>query len=89
MARHIPKFEPVKGKSMNHVLRVLDHTGDSEFKWGNPNSPEAARARAEFDQLLGKGSALFRTGADGRGEQIREFDPNASEIIAVAPIVAG
>lgn len=72
-------------------LAILDDTGDTKVMWSKDNDDEVDAARAQFNTLTRKGYTAYRaTGKDGKkGEQIREFDPDAERIILVPPVQGG
>lgn len=73
------------------VLEMLDHTGDTKLIWDRHQTAEVDNARATFDRLrAAKYLAFSVTGKNGdKGEQIREFDPNAERIIMTPPMQGG
>jgi len=65
--------------------------GDTRVIW-NPRDPdEVAAARAQFDTLVKEKRFLaFRVNTTGgKGEQIREFDPEAEKLIIAPPMAGG
>lgn len=72
-------------------MKIMDPSkGDVKVIW-NPDVPaEVESARAQFNTLRGKGYLAYSVGARGRrGEQIREFNPDAESIILAPPLVGG
>lgn len=77
--------EPKRG-----TLSTLDQTGDFKVTWNHDNQAEVDIAKDTYNKLKNKGYASFRMRPDGsRGEQIREFDPRAEQIIMVPAVVGG
>jgi hypothetical protein len=78
-------------KAKKSELAILDQTGDTKVMWSKDNPDEVDAAEAQFKTLTRKGYTAYRaTGKDGKkGEQIREFDPDAERIILVPPVQAG
>lgn len=71
----------------NHVLRILNHKGDDETTWeADPATQEDAKR--EFLKLQRAGHAFFRI-ENGQSELIKNFTPEATEIIAVPQLVGG
>lgn len=72
------------------TMHVLDRTGDTRIEW-NPNVPaEVEMARQAFEAAQAKRYLTYRTTRSGaRGEQIREFDPNAERIVCSPQTVGG
>jgi hypothetical protein len=74
--------DPERSSAIMGMLRITDSTGDTRLPW-DENSLDAVKA--VFDRNMGKGYAAFK---DAK-QRIKEFDPDAEEIIMVAPIQAG
>lgn len=71
------------------VLRVLNANGDDRVDWDPEVADERfARARAMFEEKVGKGWLAYAPDADGGGTQLRRFDPSAEEIV-LQPAIAG
>lgn len=67
-------------------LRVLSSRGDDEHVF---DSEESKAGVAElYQELTKKGMVAFAKTPDGH-EKIKEFDPNAEEILMVRPLVGG
>ena len=74
---------------MTGELSVLDQTGDTKVAWDSENDDEIATARRTFNDLRGKGYLAFRVNKQGdKGQEMREFDPEAEKII-LAPQMRG
>jgi hypothetical protein len=72
------------------TISTLDQSGDFKVTWSHDNADEVEIARGTYEKLKKKGYAAFRMLDRGqRGEQIREFDPRAEQIIMVPPVVGG
>lgn len=73
-----------------HVIRVLDRTGDTTTTWRPSYKVEVKQAETVFKEMAGKGYAMFAV-AEPKAKpiQIREFDPEAHEIIAVPQLKGG
>lgn len=71
-------------------MRVMDRNkGDLKVVWDPDRPEEVEAARAQFDQLRGKGYMAYLVRVGGRkGEQITEFDP-AAESLIMAPALRG
>lgn len=71
--------------------QTLGIEGDVKTMWNADVSTEVEAARAQFDGLRRQGYLAFRvTGKDGtKGEQMREFDPDAERIIFAPPMQGG
>lgn len=73
-----------------HTLRVLNRKGDVATVWRPEVVAETMIAKAEFDRLVAEGHLMFETPAPGKTpEQVREFNPNAFEIVATPRFVGG
>ena len=76
---------------MAHVMRTLNHHGDSETHW-EPNDKDSLRkARNQFALHLEEGGMAFEVPMDPRepAEVIRKFNPDAQEIILAPRLVGG
>ena len=69
-------------------MSVMDRTGDTRIIWDSNSPDEVEQAERTFDELVGRKKYLaFAVKASGdKGEQIREFDPEAGKIILVPPM---
>lgn len=67
------------------VMHTLDDSGDQRVMWDKNNDDEVNAAERMFDDLRRKGYLAYKAqGKRGeRGEQLREFDPDAERIILV------
>ena len=77
---------------MPHVMRRLNHQGDSEINWEPDDSRTLAFAKAIFETHVHKdGGMAYLVPSDPRQESeiIRKFDPNAEEIILAPRLVGG
>lgn len=72
-------------------MAVMGKEGDTKLIWDRRNEDEVANARRTWDELVGRKRYLaFAVKKDGdKGEQIREFDPEAERIILVPPMKGG
>lgn len=73
------------------IMHTLDRTGDTRTMWDKSNPDEVKIAQRTFKEFKDKGYQAFRAeGKKGeKGEQIRNFDPDAERIIFVKPLVGG
>jgi hypothetical protein len=73
------------------TLATMGCSGDTKVIWDADNADEVAAAQRTFDDLKKKGFLAFAvTGAKGaKGDQIREFDPEAERIIMAPPMQGG
>jgi len=71
-------------------MATLSKLGDVRIIW-NPDIPaEVAAAKKSFDDLTKKGHLAFAVRRTGdKGDQIREFDPDAEKIILAPPMRGG
>jgi len=73
----------------NRIIRFLDSSGDRRLVWRKESPDEVKEAKKAFREALAKGGLAYKVDEDGqRSSQIREFDPNAEEIV-VMPMVTG
>jgi hypothetical protein len=68
----------------------MDRTGDTRVMWDPNNGDEVTSARNQFNELRGKGYLAYKvTETAGKGDLIREFDPDAGKIILAPPMRGG
>lgn len=73
-------------------LIVLDRTGHTTVEWDPTVEEETNEAAAKFGSIIASNFGIAyvpSTDAPGKYEQVREFDPNAEEIIVRGPLVGG
>jgi hypothetical protein len=77
--------EPVMG-----VMRILDSSGDTEVLWDVSDDEALAKAASLFGELASEGKLAFeRNEPQTTASRVREFNPQADEIIWVRPIQGG
>lgn len=75
---------------MQHVMAVLDTTGDTKIIWSPDNEAEVESARKTFDDLRKKGYQAFSVKPDGKKDElINRFDPALEKIILSPRLVGG
>jgi hypothetical protein len=68
---------------------VMDHNGDSLYRFDPRDGDELAKAEQRFKKLTGAGfTAAVRTAA-GQSNKICSFDPNAEETLFFPRLVGG
>lgn len=74
-----------------NVLRILDRTGDTAVEWAPGVKTEEKAAEAKFGEMQQLGYLMFAVPAtkDEKPTQIRKFDPQEREIIAVPQYKGG
>lgn len=74
-----------------HTLHRLDETGDTITSWNRMDDLEVAAAKSVFDSLRGEGYMAYRLDGDGGGggAVLKDFDPDAQQIILSPPLVGG
>jgi len=72
------------------VMRVLSVNGDSvRHEWEETTSPEhLAEIEAEFNQLMRREYVPLLV-KEGLQQKMAQFDPNAEEILFIAPLIGG
>lgn len=75
---------------MEHTLRILSRDGDTAVAWKPADAASVTEAETKFDALKAQGYAMFAASAPGvQKEQVRKFDPEAFEIVAVPALAGG
>lgn len=73
---------PMKGDMTVGTLAAIDQSGDTKAIWDPRNTDEVAAARKTFTDLKAKGYMAYKLRQDGEpGELLRDFDPEAAQII--------
>ena len=80
-------------------LRIMGRVGDVKITWNADSIPEIQKARAKWDEYMGKkkadGSPGYRAykiediAGMKKGEEIMEFDPNIERIVIVGAMQGG
>lgn len=71
-------------------IRVMDANGDTRIEWTPGNAAEEKAARTMYNTLKAKQYLAYRVNDDGgNGEVLRDFDPEAAEIIMRPQLVGG
>lgn len=71
-------------------MRVMSNEGDTKISWDPDNPHEVAVARRTFDELVGgKRFLAYAVRGGGKGEVVREFDPDEQQLILAPPLVGG
>lgn len=77
-------------QSVQHIMEVMDSSGDTKITWDPTNEHETECAEAHFNSLVKKGYRAFAVNAQGeKSRLVTEFDPNLRAIIMVPRIVGG
>ena len=67
------------------VMRILGPDGDDRREWDPEDPGQVQQLRAEFDRLIAAGSFAWSTTPSdtrpGDAAAIREFDPDAAQIV--------
>jgi hypothetical protein len=71
------------------MQRVMDHTGDTPFRFDPANATELAAAEERFRQLTGSGFIAAEKTGDGTSKLVKAFDPNAEETVFHPQLVGG
>jgi len=73
-----------------HVMRMLSANGDTVIhEWDETTTEDRlAEIEAEFDALVKRGYAPFLI-EEGLQKKINRFDPEAREILFLAPVIGG
>jgi len=73
-----------------HVQRVMNHTGDTAYRFDPANSAEVKEAMERFNELVkNQRFVAARKVGDGCAELVREFDPAHEEVVFHRPLKGG
>ncbi len=70
-------------------MSVMGKRGDSVITWDPKNEESTKTAKQAFETITRQGMQPYLADGTGRGEAIREFDPEAREIIFTPPMSGG
>lgn len=73
---------------MQHLLKILDHRGHTELSWNPEEVDEMETVRERFETLMRQNFVAFDL-TSSPGEMIREFRPQATEILVTPEFVGG
>jgi len=72
------------------VIETMNSSGDFKIMWDRNNPGEVTAAKAAFDQAIAAKSAVFAVKTKGgKGDKVKEFDPNAERLMVVPQLVGG
>lgn len=71
------------------MICVLDHTGDTRTEWDVNDVASVCEARKVFNEFRERNYIAYKKTGEGTGEQVRDFDPTAEEIVMSRPLVGG
>ena len=77
-------------ESLIGEMSVMDSSGHRQLKWKRDNPDEVAAAQSVFDRLMERGYSAFgaKTKAAPR-HAMKNFDPEAAEVVMVPRIAGG
>ena len=82
--------ELVQKKEGNINYKITGPNGDDRFAWDRRDIDQIKQARDKFYDLLKKGYFAFGVNTKGqKHSKMGRFDPDAEEVIFVAPVVGG
>jgi len=89
-------WEPANGDFLSDPgliqIAVMSGAGDLRKVWNAANADEVEDARRSFNHLVkDKKYLAFRVNPENnnKGEQMREFDPDAGKMILIPPVAGG
>jgi hypothetical protein len=77
------------------MSKLTSDDGDFRFTWNPADADETENARIAFGDLRRSGYVAYKVESErlgrgrGRREVIREFDPQAGQIVMVRPVQGG
>lgn len=72
-----------------NTLRVCNRAGDSVTTWDPDDASLVQEAKRVFDAFKRHNYLAYKKKEGNAGEQLREFDPNAHEIVMHEPLIGG
>lgn len=81
---------PRAGKTGALIVPSHD-TGHAKYEWDKNDAADVSEARRIFDEKKKQGYSAYRVDpkSGNKGEVIREFDPEAGQVIMVPPFAGG
>jgi hypothetical protein len=73
---------------MQHLLKILDHRGHTELSWNPEAVDEVDTVRERFEALMRQNFVAYDL-STSPGEIIKEFRPQATEILVTPEYVGG
>jgi hypothetical protein len=73
---------------MQHLLKILDHRGHTELSWNPEAVDEVDTVRERFEALMRQNFVAYDLSTTP-GEIIKEFRPQATEILVTPEYVGG
>jgi hypothetical protein len=71
------------------VQVVMDHTGDTRYRYDADDERSLFEARERFRQLTEQGYTAAVRGTEGSSRLVRSFEPNADETLFFPRLVGG
>jgi len=71
------------------IIRWMCAEGDSQLTWDTSDTLSVERARDMIERAFREGRGVFGLDEDGVGVRLREFDPDAREIVVIPQIKGG
>jgi hypothetical protein len=71
------------------MIRWMSHEGDTQVAWDRTDTESLDRARTMIERAFEEGRGVFTVDEEGVGVRMREFDPNAREIVVIPQIKGG
>jgi hypothetical protein len=77
-------------ESPQHVMAIMDMTGDTKIMWDMSKKDEVEHAEKTFKKLKKKGYLAYSVKKNGDpGEVLHTFDPKIEKMILSPPVVGG
>lgn len=71
-------------------MSIMGRQGDSVITWDPKVESETKNARETFNAMRDEaGMTPYRMTGEGKGEPMREFDPDAKEVVFATPMSGG
>lgn len=86
------RFERKQKKNPHEIVFcITSSSGDDRLIWDKRFPDQLKEAQKKFYELLDKGYQLFAVALDGSKSKrkLLRFDPEAEEVIALAPVMGG
>lgn len=74
---------------MLHQMKIMNRLGDATLTWNVDVQEQVEEAQRQFEELVNQGYLAAKSLGGGQHEMITEFDPEATRILVMPPIVGG
>lgn len=71
------------------LLLIMNSNGDTRVAWDGADTESIERARRMVEEAYAEGKGVFRLDDEGMATRLKEFDPDAREIVVIPRLRGG